>query len=62
MDCLPNPQFCFDFLLWSKTYSNKLAQALQIGIFHRLASLRDVVRLVYTHYGVQFTLLHNGLH
>ena len=39
MDCLPIPQFCLDFLLWSIQKSAHLAQALQIGIFHSLASM-----------------------
>ena len=65
MDCPPIPQFCLDFLLRSKTYlkDRPPSAALQIWIFHRLASLHEnVVSLVYTHCKVQIMLLRTILH
>ena len=55
MDCPPIPLFCLNFLLRSKTF--------EIADRYILSSKpENVVRLVYTHYKVQITLLHSGLH
>ena len=62
MDCPPTPQFCLDFLLWFKTLSAHLAQALQNRDFSQSSKPEDVLRLVYTVHTLQITLLHSGLH
>ena len=64
MDCLPIPQFCPDFLLRSKTYPKERPPGASFANrdFPQSSKLEDVIRQVYTHYEVQITLLHSGLH
>ena len=56
MDCLPIPQFSLDFLLGSKTYLKECPPNREFPL------LKDVVKLVYTHYKVQVAQLHGGLY
>ena len=60
---LPIPQFCLYFLLESKIYSKERPPSASIanGDFLLSSKPEDVVRLVYTHYREQITLLHSGL-
>ena len=64
MDCPPIPQFCLNFLLRSKTYLKECLPSAIIANreFPPSNKLDDLVRLVYTHYKVQITQLHGGLH
>ena len=64
MECLPIPQFSLDFILRSKTYLKEYPPIANITNkeFPLSRKLEDVVSQVYTHYKVQTTLLHSGLH
>ena len=59
----PAPEFCLDFLLRSKTYLKEHLSSTSVANrdFPLSSKPEDVMRLVYTHYKVQITLLHSGL-
>ena len=63
MDCLLIPQFFLNFLLRSKTYLKERPPSASVANrdFPLSSKPEDVVRVVYTHYKVQITQLHNGL-